>query len=377
MKKILYLYSDTGGGHRASANALIKAVEKVSNDHVNQKMVDVFAECSGFLNIFAKLYSPVIRYAPKLWGFLWYTLDSESKLKKLEKMATPFVLKDLKKLILREKPDVIVSVHPMLNHITKRAMKETRTDVPFIIVVTDPVTFHRSWIFPDADAVIVATEAAAEKAREYGMPEEKIKVLGLPIDPRFSLKDSEKAALRVKVHHLTPKFTVLMMGGGEGSGNMRKIVKALDEAKLDIQLIVISGRNKKLERQLREEAKKFSFPAQVLGFTDQVPELMMESDLIITKAGPGSIAEALAMNLPMIITSWLPGQEEGNVDFVKRKNLGRICKNPKEIAKIVKELQENRSEFEKIKSNIAKERRPHAAFAIAKEILDFAKGLKT
>jgi len=373
MKKILYLFSDTGGGHRASAKALVAAVEELSGGQAKQEMVDVFAECSGFLNIFAKLYSPLIRYAPKLWGMLWYALDNENKLDKLEKMARPFILNDLSKLIREKLPDVIVSVHPLLNHLTVEAMSNAGRKVPLITVVTDPVTFHRSWVCEHVDKLIVATDEARKKAVEYGMPPEKIEALGLPINPKFALKDEEKAAFRVKIHDLSDKFTVLMMGGGEGSGNMYEIIKALNEAKLDIQLIVVSGRNRKLEEKLKKEAETFSFPAKILGFTDQVPELMMESDIFITKAGPGSIAESLAMELPMIITSWIPGQEEGNVEFVKEKNIGRVCKDPAEIAEIVKTLKQDQAEFQRIKENIKAVRKPNASFDIAKLILEYAK----
>jgi len=370
-KKILYLYSDTGGGHRASANALVKAVQKLKPD-TEQKMVDVFAECSRFLNIFAKLYAPVIRFAPKLWGKLWYMLDDMNKLRRLEKMTRPFVMKELKKLIVNERPDLIVSVHPLLNHLTTQAMKDLGHHTSMITVITDPVTFHRSWVDEEVDEIVVATEEAQARAIEFGMPEDKVKLLGLPIDPRFAVKDEEKRRIRSRFHHEQKLFTLLLMGGGEGGGKMFDIVRSLDKARLKIQAIVICGRNKRLEEKFRASAPKFSFPLKVYGFSNDVPDLMAESDLLITKAGPGTIAEGLAMNLPMIITSWLPGQEEGNVEFVKSQGVGRVSEDPEEIANFVKELQEDKKGFEQIKKNIAKVSKPHSAFDIGKLILRYA-----
>ena len=148
---------------------------------------------------------------------------------------------------------------------------------------------------------------------------------------------------------------------------MYEIVKELDQARLKIKLIVIAGRNKKLETELKEGAKSIGFPMRVYGFTDQVQELMAQSDLIITKAGPGTIAEAMAMNLPIIITSWLPGQEEGNVDFVVKEKVGKVCKDPKKIAKLVADLQQT-AEYEVMKKNIKRASRPQAALDIAREI---------
>jgi 1,2-diacylglycerol 3-beta-galactosyltransferase len=238
------------------------------------------------------------------------------------------------------------------------------------MVVTDPVTLHRAWITPDVDRCIVATPEAKEVAIKYGMPGNKIKVIGMPIDPKFFLKDKEKQEARKK-DHLKPKlFTILMMGGGEGAGKMYEIIKELSSQKIKAQLIVIAGRNKGLEQRLKRNKSKFSLPIQVFGFTEQVHELMAESDLIITKAGPGTIAEALAMGLPIIITSWLPGQEEGNVEFVVRENIGRVSKDPAKVVEIVKELMVA-SEFHELKKNIKRVSRPQAAMEIAREIFHY------
>lgn len=369
-KKILYLFSDTGGGHRSGATALMRAVEYLRKDMYAQEMIDVFATCSSFLNIFAKLYAPVIKYYPKMWGRLYYWLDDKKKLERLEKMSRHFILKELTNLIQEKAPAVIVSVHPMINHLTVRAIKRSGKKIPFVVVIMDPVTLHRAWITPEVDLCIVATPEAKQLAMKYGMPESKIKIIGIPIDPKFFLKDKEKQEAR-KRDHLKPKlFTILLMGGGEGAGKMYEIVKELDRQEIKAQLIVIAGRNKKLEQRLKRDMNKFNLPIRVFGFTDQVHEIMAESDLIITKAGPGTIAEALAMNLPIIITSWLPGQEEGNVEFVVRENVGRVSRDPRKVVEIVRELMET-TEFEELKRNIKRVSRPQAAIDIAHEIFRY------
>jgi len=369
-KKILFFFSDTGGGHRSAATAIVRAVDHLGKDKYSQEMVDVFAACSGFLNLFARLYAPVIKYSPKLWGQLYYWLDDGKKLEQLEKISRPFILEEMKKLLLEKRPDIVVSVHPMVNHLTVKAIKELELKIPFVIVITDPVTLHRAWIAPEADGAIVATPEAKELAVSYGMPESKIKVIGMPIDPKFFLADKEKQAARRKAKLSPKRFTILLMGGGEGGGGMREIIAEFGRTGFDGQIIVITGRNKALETRLKKEAKKFGFPLRVFGFTNQVYELMSESDLIITKAGPGTIAEALAMNLPIIITSWLPGQEEGNVEFVVRENVGRVSRDPHRVVELVKELRET-DEFEELKKNVARVSRPQAALEIAREIFSF------
>ncbi|MCX5751014.1 MAG: glycosyltransferase [Candidatus Saganbacteria bacterium] len=369
-KKILYLFSDTGGGHRSAATAIMKAVEHVKPNTFEQTMVDVFAECSGFLNIFAKLYAPVIKYSPKLWGRLYYWLDDEDKLQMLEKIAKPFILKELEKLLKEKKPDLVVSVHPMVNHLTVKALKSIKKKPPVVVVITDPVSLHRAWVAPEVNLTVVATEEAKKHCLEYGMPAEKIKIVGMPIDPKFALKGEEKRKARIKSRLKPRLFTVLMMGGGEGAGGLFEIVEKLNDTDLKIQVIVIAGRNKHLEQKLKRRASQYRFPLRVYGFTDQVAELMKESDLLVTKAGPGSIAEALAMDLPIIITSWLPGQEEGNVEFVVREDIGRVAKEPERVVRIIQEMQQPK-EYLQIKKNIERVRKPHAALDIAKLLLRY------
>jgi len=368
MKKILYLFSDTGGGHRAGAKSLINSVKKIGKEEYSQEMIDFFAEGSDFLNFFAKLYGPLIKFSPKTWGFLYRMLDNQKVMWFFEKFTGLFIINSLVKIIKEKNPDVLVSVHPLVNHFTISAMKKIGKKIPFIVVVMDPVTFHRTWITPEADRYVVATKEAKDLALKYGAKEEKIHIIGLPIDPKFAEGPMDKRLSRKEDGLDENKTTILVMGGGEGGGGIFEIVKEIADSPLNLQTIVISGRNKALQNKLEEYSKKCRTKIKVHGFTDQVYKIMSQSDIIVTKAGPGSIAEALAMNLPIIINSWLPGQEEGNVDFVLKKNLGRVVQDPKKIVKTIEEML-NPAECDKIRKNIEKERKPHAALDIAADII--------
>ncbi|MFA5098118.1 MAG: glycosyltransferase [Candidatus Margulisiibacteriota bacterium] len=370
-KKIFYLFSDTGGGHRSAATSLMRAVEELEGKNAPlQEMVDVFSECSKFLNLFAKLYGPVIKYSPKMWGVLYYWLNDLKKLQNLEKIARPFIVKELAALLSKRKPDVVVSVHPMLNHITVAAMRQAGRVVPMITVITDPVSIHAAWVCPEVDLIIVATEKAKELAVKYGAPPSKVKLIGLPIDPKFSRPSKEKGRLRSDLGLFPKLFTVLMMGGGEGGGSIYETAAALNHSKVQAQLIIVAGRNEKLKRRLEKAAPKFRMPMKVYGFTNEVPDLMSASDIIITKAGPGSIAEALAKELPLIITSWLPGQEEGNVEFVLKEGLGVVAKDHRKISKVVTSISRPQT-YARYLKNIRRASDPKAGFKIAKTILSF------
>jgi 1,2-diacylglycerol 3-beta-galactosyltransferase len=362
-KKILYLYSDTGGGHRAAANSLISAVKQLSGGEVEQEAIDVFAQGSSFLNVFAKAYAPVIRYAPWLWRMLWFSLNNDKSLYVLEKISTPLILNNIAKILKEKKPDILVSVHPLVNHLSIKAAKKIGHNVPFITVGMDPVDLHKSWISLDTDVMVVATEEAKKICLAQGLPESKIKVLGIPIDPRFS-GTQDKQKIRQEMGLKKDLYTVLVMGGGEGAGNIFDIVSELNRSALDMQLIVICGRNEALKNKLT--GMNLRFPSNIIGFTNEVPSVMSASDIIITKGGPGAIFEAMAKDLPMIITSWLPGQEEGNITYVLSHRIGKVSKDPKNIVPMIEEIRADNS----IKENIRKFKKPQAVFDIARLILD-------
>ena len=368
-KKILYLFSDTGGGHRSAANALIKTVEEIMGDNApRQEMTDVFASSNKLISLLANLYAPVIKYCPFLWGALYHVTNNKLSIVIMDKISDPFVSKKLQELIKEKNPDIIVSVHPVTNHIAAKAMKRINHNVPLLTVVTDPVTFHRVWICPQVDKIVLATEDAKTLCRKYGFGLDNIEVLGFPIDPKFFKTSSPKKELRETIGIAPGKFTVLFMGGGEGGGNIYEFISELNKGNLDIQLIIITGRNHLLKKKLEDNSSKFKFPMKIFGFTDQVADIMGASDLIITKAGPGTIIEAVSKSLPIILTSFLPGQEEGNVEYVLTMQLGDMVKDRKGIVQAVQNIMQPEN-YKRRVSALRKENKPNAVYDIAKLIL--------
>ncbi|NQU17794.1 MAG: glycosyltransferase [Candidatus Saganbacteria bacterium] len=351
-KRILYLFSDTGGGHRSAVKAKSKACEKSYGSLIEQDQVEVFVYTNSFLAFLAKLYGPIIRYFPNIWKNLFYHFENSDRIAKIEKMGWPFMLRKIDKLIKQYRPDILVSTHPVSRMVFRR-VKEQKLNIKLVSVIMDPYSMHRMWVMPESDLTIVGSEHAKELSIKYGLKEESIKVCGTPIDPKFCTENTKKDG----------PFTILVMGGGEGSGNIYEIVREINQQKIKARLIIIAGRNKKLKERL-ENSKDFTIPMRVFGFTDKVAELMADSDLIVTKAGPGTIAEAMAMRLPMIITDYVPGNEEGNIEFVQKEKIGKYTVDPKIVAKQIKELKEG-TEYQSIKKNIERLRKPRAAFAVA------------
>jgi 1,2-diacylglycerol 3-beta-galactosyltransferase len=337
------------------------------------EIVDVFEEYSRFpLREAVKLYGPTIRYNPSLYGRFFHMTDRAQSVAAVKTMAGPLVHKGLMRLITSMQPDVIVSIHPMLNHITVEALTELGVQIPFLTVVTDLISVHHSWYAPGADGYIVPTEQARRLYLQRGLDARKVHMLGMPIDPKFTLPLASKEELQRKLG-LEPHLpTVLLVGGGDGAGGLRSAVQAISQARLQVQLLVVTGRNKRLFVHLQRMRSELKVPARVFGFVNNMPEMMHAADVIVTKAGPGSICEALACNLPIILSGYVPGQEEGNVTFVTENGAGVLAGDHSEMINALRRLIKPGSQVLRQQlENARRISRPRASFDIGEHILSY------
>ncbi len=326
-KRALLLISDTGGGHRSAANAIAAALEEIGSPHTFETRIeDVAAHCAFPLTQLGLGYSMALRYAPPVYGALYYATNGRRRYRALVKFCEPLYRERLRDLFIGYQPDVIVSVHPLLNHAALRARDDAHMQhVPVVTVITDLGKVHESWLVRDADAVVVPAREVYQRALSRGVPPARLRLLGHPIHPKFDDVTGSKAALRAQLGLPTGTPIVMLMAGGEGGGKLLSTALALAKAKLPIEMVVVCGRNEGLEQKLTELSASLPTPMHVLGFTDKVPEYFRAVDLLVTKAGPGTLAEANAAQLPVIVYDYVPGQERGNVDFVRHNGLGMIA----------------------------------------------------
>jgi len=406
-RTLLFLIADTGAGHRSAANAIRNAItliaqheqeawlacqqnnaEKAATPDASApfdapatphpptyrvEIVDAFEEYSRFpLREAMKLYGPTIRYNPRLYGQVFHLSNQAQSISVGRLMATPLIHKGLLRLINSVQPDVIVSIHPLLNHVTLRVLQDLDFHIPFITVVTDLVSLHYSWFAPGADAYIVPTERAKELYLERGLDQKRVHMLGMPIDPKFTLPIESKQELQRKLGLEPGLPVVLLVGGGDGAGGIRSAVQAISQARLPVQLLIVTGRNKRLYMHLQRVRASLRVPAKIFGFVHNMPEIMHASDVIITKAGPGTICEALACDLPVILSAFVPGQEEGNVTFITENNAGALAYDSLEMINMLRRLVKPGSQVlqEQLK-NARRVARPYASFDIGKCILSF------
>lgn len=365
---ILFLFSDTGGGHRSAAQAIIEAIDLEFPGSISHEMVDIFREYAPPpLHLAPEIYPPLTRM-PTVWGMGYHLSDGPRRTRLFNRMLWPYVQWGLTRLMREHPSDLIVSVHQLPNNPMARAIavrqKESGRKVPFATVVTDLVSTHAAWYTPRADLIVVPTTAAYRKAVGLGIRPEQMEVVGLPVAERFCQPAGEKAAIRARLGWPQDRPVVLMVGGGDGMGPLEPTAKAIDTARLPAALAIVAGRNKKLKEKL--EKHPWQIPTMIHGFVTDMPDFMRAADILVTKAGPGTISEAFIAGLPMILYARLPGQEDGNVGYVVSNEAGVWAPSPVKVVDALRCWLNDPAERERAATACLRLARPHASREIAR-----------
>jgi 1,2-diacylglycerol 3-beta-galactosyltransferase len=369
--RLIFLFSDTGGGHRASAEAVARAMELEYPGRFEIDMIDPFVQGSRpLIRWLVYRYSWVIKHLPKIYGLVFHGTDNRMMVRAAIRSFGRQVRPGINRGVGDgdTPPAGIVSFHPLTNHVTIQVLDKLGLDIPFVTVITDMTDVHRFWITRRADIVVVPSMEARRLCISKGLDPRRVHIAGLPVNPRFHgpLHGPQKAALRRRLG-LANVPTLLLVSGGEGSGRLRAQAKGLDRAGLGLQLLVVCGRNQKVQARL--EGDKWKGKVHVYGFVDNMPELMQAADAVVTKAGPGTITEALISGLPLFLTGFVPGQEEGNVKFVIEKGVGYYTPRVRQLVKAVRRsFVEDRPEFDRMQGHAEAVGRTDAAAEIAQLI---------
>jgi 1,2-diacylglycerol 3-beta-galactosyltransferase len=369
---VLVLFSDTGGGHRAAAKALTGALRELDPTVRVVACDPMIGEGNPVLREVVSLYPTIIQRARPAWGVIYHASNTPPIWAAVRAAYGPQVRHVVSHKMSETDPDVVLSVHPLVTSPAWRAIQRSGRRRGLMTVVTDLVEIHRAWAFSRADVLVVPTRQAWQEVLEYGVAEDRLRLLGLPVDLRFRPPaPGEREALRRRWGLSERRRTVLVMGGGEGSGHMLENVRALAAHPHEWQVIAVCGRNDKLRGRLSQLS--FGTPTLVLGFVDTVPELLRAADLFVTKAGPGAIAEALATHVPLVVTEYLPGQEKPNVDFVTGSGIGLYAPRPDQLVETVERLLAgDAAELQRMADRAAAIAHPYASLDIARECLALA-----
>ena len=338
-KRVLFLISDTGGGHRSASQAITAALDEITEPYsFDHRIDDVAAHCSFPLTQLGTAYSAALRFAPPIYGALYHATNGRRRYRSLVRFCEPLYRERLRNLFREYRPDVIVSVHPLLNHAALRARSDARITAPLLTVITDLGRVHEGWLIPEADAVVVPAQEVYDRARERGVPAERLRILGHPIHPKFEDLQDSKAEIRAQLGLPQDATIALLMAGGEGGGKLLATTMALAKSRIPLHLIVVTGRNIALKAKLEEIAAHLPTPITVLGYSENVPALMRASDLLVTKAGPGTLAEASVSGVPVVVYDFVPGQERGNLEYVRSNGIGVVALSTPDVVRSVRRI---------------------------------------
>ena len=249
---ILFLFSDTGGGHRSATEAIIEALDLEYPHEFTYEKVDIFKDYAPRpLNRMPDWY-PYMVLAPDLWGASFKLSDGRARARAITATMWPVAARTARNIIRNHPCDLVVSVHPLAVSWILKALGKKRP--PFITVVTDMVTTHALWFDRRSDSILVPTEAARKKALQYGMEEKNVRVVGQPIARKYCTPAGDKQALREKLGWPKDKFMALMVGGGDGMGPLGQTARAVADSGLDIGIAIVTGRNERLKKGLEEHA---------------------------------------------------------------------------------------------------------------------------
>ena len=339
MKKVLILSVSVGAGHVRAAEAL-QAFAAMHPAGVQAVHLDVMELVPmSFRKLYADLYIKLCNDHPRLWGYLYRTVNEGSPhaaglklLRAIERFNCHALLAEIR----RQRPDIIVCTHFLPAELLSREIRKGRPMAPVWVQVTD-YDLRSRWIVPHMRGYFVANEEMAWRARAQGIAADRVINSGIPVIPAFGQPQDRRAcALRFGLD--PARKTFLLMAGGAGLRGLDTLAARLLAMPADFQLVALAGRNQSMLKTLQDLARQHPGRLLAQGFTSQVEGLMACADLLITKPGGLTIAEALAMGLPMIVMARVPGLEERNADFLLEQGVALKAVDADAIAYRIEEL---------------------------------------
>jgi 1,2-diacylglycerol 3-beta-galactosyltransferase len=375
---LLFLLADTGGGHRSAARALSQALDQVCPGRFAPVFCDPLAGpgSARLVRIITRLYGPVIRIAPWLWGSAYHAANSRPAMWLLRRTLLRLASRPAAEAARAVRPAAIVSFHALTGPAAVFARDRAAPGAAVVTVVTDLTRAHTAWRYPGADVITGLPRALRGVASERSPAGGALPVTaGLPVTRGFwggPLVHGERAIVRRSLGLDTGRFLVLLTGGGEGSGGIGRRARAILRRFGDVDLVAVCGRNQRLKRRLDRLAPRYQGRLAVTGFIGDMADWLRCCDVVVTKAGPGTIAEAACCGAAMLLTTHVPGQEAGNAELVIGAGAGRQARGVRRLLAEIGRLKRDQPELEAMRAASARLGQPAAAHRIAAMIAGLA-----
>ncbi|MCD5397646.1 hypothetical protein LR003_01765 [candidate division NPL-UPA2 bacterium] len=355
-------------GHHLAALALERAMRELGGSGEILAVNSLDYTNPHLSRVIQKSYLSLLHKTPEIWDYLYDNSQVARGTAGVRELINKLNSSKLEELLDSFFPDVVICTQAFPLGVVAAYKKRKRKNLPLIGVVTDYIA-HCYWLCDQADFYAVPHETTKQDLTRKGIAGEKIRITGIPIDPKFGRKEhGNRIAEGVNLSPNLP--TVLIMGGGQGLGPVEEIVCRLDALTLPFQMIIVTGLNEDLKRKLEKRESKMTESIHILGYVDNVERLMEMSDIIVTKPGGLTSAEALAKGLAMVIADCLPGQEEYNSRFLVEQGVAIKVDEGKGVAVIVEELLRNPQRLSFLRTKARELSRPDASLEITKIALE-------
>src|SRR3989441_2292218 len=371
--KILIISSDTGGGHRSAAAAIVAGVQKFfEGQSYAVRVVRAVEESHAITAKMVGFYNWLLRNRQHWMKYLyWFVNRFRPETREFfHKRCVGYV----NELFERWCPHIVVSVHPLTQHIFGRVLKELKLAdrIPLVSVVTDPYYgFWRGWACDDVTLYLVASDEARRQLIDYGIAPGRIKVSGMPVHPKFAYPGEEAARVARRALGLDPeKFTVFVNAGWEGGGNILQIFRELVRGELDVQAIFLAGKNEALRSEAEMLAAEAKFPIKVIGYSEEVEQLMRAANVMISKLGGLSTFEAVSCRVPIIAdatTQPMP-QEAGTVNLIVKRGAGVLLQRTTDIVPVIRRMIDDSKHYAALRAATITLAIPNATKRIVEEI---------
>lgn len=366
--KVLIFYAAYGGGHFSAANAIKETIEK-EYQNVQIEVIDCMEYLNKVVNyLTVKSYEEMTKKTPKLWGKV-YKASRKGIVAAISNSSNKIFASKLGRLIQSKKPDIIISAHPFSTQMCAILKKKGKLNVKVSTVLTD-FKYHEQWLVKHEylEEFFCSNEKMRQDLITYGIDKEKVFCTGMPISYRF-LEDFNREEILKEFNLKDNLKTILFFAGGKmglARKNIFEYMKCLANNFDGIQIVAISGKNKKIYDKFKEIAKGHE-NVKVLEFTNKVPELMHVSELVITKPGGITSSEALASELPILAINPIPGQEEENAEFLEEVGSARWLKKGEDFEEVINEILKD-ERLNILKNNIKKVSKVNSASEICRII---------
>lgn len=367
-KRILLMYISEISGHHNATIAIENAL-RILEPRTEILNINSFNYTNPLLEkLINKAYLGVIKKTPHIWDYLYDNPSVLKKVKGLKEVIHKSNFRKLKILFEEFNPDVVACTQAFPCGIVADYKEAFNVKLPLAGILTDFLP-HAYWLYPQVNYYVVASEDAKSRLVKEGVPEQKIKILGIPVDSKFSFSLERKRIVQNLGIDLNLP-TILVMGGGQGIGPIKQIILQLTKLKLVFQLIVVAGTNKKLMNWLKKRELYSHKKLIIFEYVNYIEELMEISTLIVTKPGGLTTAESLAKGLPLVIVKPIPGQEANNAKYLLKKGVAIEIDKIKDINSQIEAILTNQNRLRQMRNSALALGKPRSALDIAELLLN-------